>query len=469
MRLTELGEGTQDTRRRVNVEELSGGSAAQRELVRTVLTRLVDARLVTVGDGSVEVAHEALIREWPTLREWLAEDREGLRLHRQLTHAAEEWLLLNRDPSALYRGSRLSNALEWQSDRTPLLSTNETEFIAASQAERDREAAEREDQQRRELEAAERLAASQTAAAKRLRRRALLLSGALVIAAVMAGAAIFLGLQAQQSATAAQTNFEIAESQRLAGKSSTLLQLQGSGELASLLALRGLQEHYSPQADMALQRAGRLYFGQLYMSHPRQVDHISISPDGARLLTYARDGMVRMWSLADGSLQRAVNAGAPFGSVAWAPDGTKYLFASEAGVELHDTQTDAVLWKVDGGADAQFVSDGQTIFVSRGGDHIDVLSAADGSVLRSLPIANVDFVLAPDGRQLIVEDRVYDALDGSLDFTLVGHTNQVPRAAFSPDGKLIATGSWDETAKIWDRATGQLLQTLTGHTEIFFR
>ena len=225
---------------------------------------------------------------------------------------------------------------------------------------------------------------------------------------------------------------------------------------------------------MALQRAGRLYFGELYMSHPRQVDHISISPDGARLLTYARDGTVRMWSLADGSLQRAVNAGAPFGSVGfWAPDGTKYLFASEAGVELHDTQTDAVLWKVDGGADAQFVSDGQTIFVSRGSGSARrrAVGGGAGSVLRSLPASRTWTLFsrrtAASSSSKIASTTHYD---GSLDFTLVGHTNQVPRAAFSPDGKLIATGSCeDETAKIWDRATGQLLQTLTGHTEILFK
>jgi WD40 repeat protein len=283
----------------------------------------------------------------------------------------------------------------------------------------------------------------------------------------MAGAAIFLGLQAQQSATAAQTNFEKAESQRLAGESSTLLQVSGSGDLASLLALRGLQEHYSPQADMALQRAGRLYFGELNMAHPRQVDQFSISPDGAHLLTYARDAKVRLWNLADGSLVREVDTASPFGTVRYSPDGTRYAIASDAGVELHDAQTGAVLWKVGGGFDAQFVSDGQTIFVSRP-DGIDVLSAADGSVSRSLPIQNDGFALAPDGRQLIVGDGVYNTSDGSLAFRLVGHTNAVPRAAFSPDGKLIATGSWDESARIWDRATGQSLQTLVGHTEILF-
>ena len=49
------------------------------DAVRALLDRFADARLLTLGDGTAEVAHEVLIREWPTLRGWLEEDREGLR------------------------------------------------------------------------------------------------------------------------------------------------------------------------------------------------------------------------------------------------------------------------------------------------------------------------------------------------------------------------------------------------------
>ena len=105
LRLTELGEGTQDTRRRVSIHELlPPGPAEDAEQVQDVLVKLANARLITTSEGMVEVAHEALIREWPQLREWLAQDREGLRLHRNLTEAAGEWERLARDPGALYRG-----------------------------------------------------------------------------------------------------------------------------------------------------------------------------------------------------------------------------------------------------------------------------------------------------------------------------------------------------------------------------
>lgn len=108
LRLTELGGETSmaDTRRRVNIEELVS-RPDKRAVVHEVLLTLADARLITTGQDTAEVAHEALIREWPTLRDWLEEDREGLRLHRRLTEVAQEWDASGRDPGVLYRGARL--------------------------------------------------------------------------------------------------------------------------------------------------------------------------------------------------------------------------------------------------------------------------------------------------------------------------------------------------------------------------
>ncbi|MDX9954145.1 MAG: protein kinase [Anaerolineae bacterium] len=111
LRLTELGEGTQDTRRRVTLAELRA-QHPEAELVNGVLARLADARLITTEQETAQVAHEALIREWPTLRCWLEADREGLRLHRHLTDAAQAWERLERDPGELYRGARLAQAME---------------------------------------------------------------------------------------------------------------------------------------------------------------------------------------------------------------------------------------------------------------------------------------------------------------------------------------------------------------------
>src|SRR4029077_20488523 len=216
LRLTELGEGSQDPRRRVALRELVTTEASAGDAVSAVLGRLIEARLVTTSADTAEVAHEALIREWPTLRDWLSHDREALRVYRHLTEATLEWELLERDPGALYRGARLANAVEWATDDLGTLNDQERAFLLASTEQQTREEEERETQRRREIEAAEQLAASEGAAARRLRRRAVLLTGALVVAVAMAGAAIVLGLQGQQSAADAKRNFAKAESQRLA-------------------------------------------------------------------------------------------------------------------------------------------------------------------------------------------------------------------------------------------------------------
>ncbi len=149
VRLTELGEraddGTPDTRRRALFSELIT-RATDPQTLDAVLRILVDARLITTGvvpptdTQVVEVAHEALIREWPTLRAWLDQDREGLIRHRQLTQDVNDWLKLGRDPGALYRGARLARVQEWTADPSDPLSLTEVEFLDASRAAAARDA-----------------------------------------------------------------------------------------------------------------------------------------------------------------------------------------------------------------------------------------------------------------------------------------------------------------------------------------
>ena len=138
LRLTELGEGIEDTRRRVAVEELVPEGASPEE-VQALLDRLAEARLVTLGEGTAEVAHEVLIREWPTLRAWLEEDRAGIRLHRQLGDAARLWEAGGREAGDLYRGTRLAAAVEWAQSHPDALNATERAFLDASVAESERE------------------------------------------------------------------------------------------------------------------------------------------------------------------------------------------------------------------------------------------------------------------------------------------------------------------------------------------
>ena len=161
LQLIELGESTDDTRRRVSLAELT--PEEQRVEAGAVLEQLASSRLLVVNEGSAEIAHEALIREWPRLRGWLAEDRDELRASRQLAAAARSWDEGGRDDADLYRGARLDAALE-RAGLQRQLSHVEREFLEASR-----------DSQQRELSTAQRRV-------RRLRALLAVVAAALVVA-----------------------------------------------------------------------------------------------------------------------------------------------------------------------------------------------------------------------------------------------------------------------------------------------
>ncbi|MDA0166356.1 winged helix-turn-helix domain-containing protein [Solirubrobacter ginsenosidimutans] len=168
--------GDGDVRRRVPLAELEA------------LDALADSRLVTVDDGAAEVAHEALLREWPRLRGWLDDDAQGRRLHLHVTEAAREWAGAGREPGELYRGARLAAALEWAAVHRGDLNPLEREFLEAG------------------LAAAERETEAQRRANRRLRS---LLAGLAVLLVVALGAgvvALHQRGQARHSAVVADAN-----------------------------------------------------------------------------------------------------------------------------------------------------------------------------------------------------------------------------------------------------------------------
>lgn len=136
VQLTEINEGGPDTRRRVTRAALTRLAPEGTDLA-IVIDRLVEARLITVDDDGVELAHEALVREWPRLGEWLAEDRDRLRLEREVTRRADEWDRIGRPDSELLRGARLAQAAEPGSSLS--LGSLEREYVAASDARRARD------------------------------------------------------------------------------------------------------------------------------------------------------------------------------------------------------------------------------------------------------------------------------------------------------------------------------------------
>ena len=131
LRLADDGEEGAVVRRRVALAELESRPG---DAIAEVVAQLTDRRLLTVSDGAVEVAHEALLREWPRLRTWLDDDVQGRRLHRQLGEAARAWSADARDPGGLLRGARLASALDWAADHDRELTSTERAFLDSSRS-----------------------------------------------------------------------------------------------------------------------------------------------------------------------------------------------------------------------------------------------------------------------------------------------------------------------------------------------
>src|ERR1700738_280196 len=153
LRLTQPGEGTEDTKRRASlIELLSLADTSTAE--ESIIQKLANASLLTTEgdltnrDTFVEVAHEALIRNWPRLRKWIDADRAGLRTRTRLTEAARDWENAGRDAGYLYSGAGLALAEEWAGSHPGELSSTEADFLRCSL----------EAKKKRDLEVAQRLA-----------------------------------------------------------------------------------------------------------------------------------------------------------------------------------------------------------------------------------------------------------------------------------------------------------------------
>lgn len=133
LRLIEPGSTEQDTtRRRAPLNELILADAGQTRIMRGAADAFVDARLLFTDQNTIEVSHEALIREWPRLRVWLDEARVDIDLQQTLSADTENWVLRGRKPDddGLYRGTLLENAQAWAARNVP--NADEMAFLNAS-------------------------------------------------------------------------------------------------------------------------------------------------------------------------------------------------------------------------------------------------------------------------------------------------------------------------------------------------
>src|SRR5215207_465474 len=257
LRLAEVEPEGGVERRRLPLEQLEreGG-----ENVRSVVDMLADARLLTVSAGAVEFAHEALLREWPRLRDWIEDDREDLRVHRNLSSAAQEWLRLERDEGALYRGARLAEARDWAERADPGPTEPEREFLDASQARR----------------SGERLA--------RRRRIRIAFAGLLAALAAITAVAIVALYQGRE----AEHQRDIAASRELAARATSFLEVDPG--LSVALGLEALKRRDTEQAQSVLRQATLASRAiSVWPAHEGWVHSVQPSADGGQVVTAGRD------------------------------------------------------------------------------------------------------------------------------------------------------------------------------------
>ncbi|MBE1489166.1 nSTAND1 domain-containing NTPase [Plantactinospora soyae] len=261
LRMVDVGPDRLITRRRLNRAEL--GTI---ELAPAVIEAFAAARLVSTDRDTVEIAHEALIRAWPRLRDWVDEDVNGLRIHRRLTEAAAAWESLDRDEGALYRGARLTAATEWSTPRRETLAPTEEQFLDASV----------------------RLCQREAAADRRRRLVAWTSFGLTLVLLAM------LSVVALVQADRARSERDRAYARQLTADARA--QRRNDPELALMLAMRGYELWPGAETESVLRQAtadSRIM--TTFREHHAQGTYVAFSPDGQRVASAADDGVVKVW------------------------------------------------------------------------------------------------------------------------------------------------------------------------------
>ncbi|WP_432037917.1 hypothetical protein [Streptomyces cucumeris] len=447
LRLITPGEGTTpDTRRPTERAELITTDTGPDP--DTVLQQLARARLLTLDDDSVDLAHEALITAWPRLHGWIEDNRERLRRHRRLTDAARNWHNRDRDTGALLRGTELTEAEDAfpSPEQQDALTALERDFLDQSTRAEHRRS-------------------------RRARSLTVILATLLVLALIATGIAFYQQHTATTAQRAALTAQHAAQSRQLAAQS---VNLQDSNpDLASLLAVKAWKTRHTAEAAGALYAAPAVPLRHRLTGPGGSVESLRFSTDGQTLAISSDDDTVRLWDVEKGKPRTTINTGAEVNEVAFSPDGkTLATINDDHTLRLRGMKSGKTRITIKGHSDdvvsMVFGPDGKTLATgSRDGTVClwDVKTGKARTTLKDRHDRVVSMAFSPDRKTLATGGEegahLWDVETGKTRTTLKGHSDDVASVAFSPDGKTVATGSGDGTARLWDVGTGKARTTLT--------
>ena len=439
------------TRRHAGLDEIAEADGGDGVLT-SVMWHFVNARLLTVESTTLTLSHEVLLRAWPRLRAWVADDRDAIRIHRELIAAAVSWDESGDDDGGLLAGGRLDRARGW------LASPVGSRLAGAYE--------------RRLIEASEERARQRAEHARRRFRRVVALATVSSLLAVVAGIATVDARRSRRAADVARIEAEVRDlSNRSRGASDPYV--------SAFYALEATQWTDQPLTVArtawleATARIGRQSLLRSGFDLDLSAADLAFSPDGTTLAALGRDGAIH---LIDPTTRQDIRHSAPVGSgmaLAWSPDGQQLVTAGADGtIQLFDAAnltaasrtTDVATTTAN---DVAWSSDGSTIAVTNN-DGLLVLLDATTLAARGAPIntgngAAQRAAWTPSGDRLATSNflgdmTVIDAASQQKVTTVRLAGGVVANGlGWNPTGTVIAVTSSDGMVRYFDNATFEQL------------